>query len=296
MNTRTLLGLVGAALASASVMLAHANQATGQAQGQGGQPRRGQASDEENRGKVEQVRAGQEGFATIFDGTSIKGWTISAKSRHSRTSDNKTAGHWEIRDGVLVASQDTPGNGGLFITDRKYSDFEVVLDMRNDFGLDSGLYLRSTEDGTAYQVMIDYRTNGSVAGVYGENMKPGFNVAAFHFFDAPDRIMTEGEASPMPVLPAAWPMFWKHGQWNEIRARIVGNPATVTTWINGVKFIDWTDTIPRLADGYLALQVHGGLEFVQGSAFRSADGARAGDTDYTKRDVRYRNVRIKTLR
>ena len=70
----------------------------------------------------------------------------------------------------------------------------------------------------------------------------------------------------------------------------------MTTWINGVKFIDWTDTIPRLADGYLALQVHGGLEFVQGSAFRSADGARAGDTDYTKRYLRYRNIRIKTLR
>jgi hypothetical protein len=257
---------------------------------------RGQASDEANRGKVEQVRTGQEGFVTIFDGTSMKGWSISAKSRHSAAGGNKTGGHWEIRDGVLIASQDSPGNGGLFITDQKYNDLEVALDMRNDFGLDSGLYLRSTDTGMAYQVMIDYRTNGSLAGVYGENMTPGFNVAAFHFFDAPDRLMTEGEAYPMPVLPAAWPIFWKHGQWNEIRARIVGNPATVTTWINGVKFMEWTDTIPRLADGYLALQVHGGLEFVHGSAFRSVDGSPAGNTDYTKRYVRYRNIRLKTLR
>ena len=45
-----------------------------------------------------------------------------------------------------------------------------------------------------------------------------------------------------------------------------------------------------------ALQAHGGLEFVQGSAFRSADGARAGETNHTKRYVRDRNVRIKMLR
>ena len=233
---------------------------------------------------------------TIFDGTSMKGWSVSGKSRHSNVSKNASGATWVIRDGVLIGNQDVPGNGGLFITDQKYSDFEVVLDMRNDFGMDSGIYLRSTEDGMAYQIMIDYRTNGSVAGVYGENMKPGFNIAAFHFFDAPDKIMTEGEAYPMPVLPAAWPMFWKHGQWNEIRARIVGNPATVTTWINGVKFLDWTDTMPRLSDGYLALQVHGGTEWVNGPAFRSADSSRDGDADYTKRYVRYRNVRIKTLR
>jgi hypothetical protein len=144
--------------------------------------------------------------------------------------------------------------------------------------------------------MIDYRSNGSVAGVYGENMKPGFNVAAFHFLNAPDRLFTVGEALPMPVLPGAWTTFWRHGQWNELRARIVGNPARVTTWINGVRFADWTDTMPRLADGYLALQVHGGTEWVNGTAFLSADGAQAGASDYTQRFVRYRNIRIKTLR
>ena len=39
-----------------------------------------------------------------------------------------------------------------------------------------------------------------------------------------------------PVLADAWPAFWRHGQWNELRARIVGGQTpTVTTWINGVK-------------------------------------------------------------
>ena len=35
--------------------------------------RRGQASDEANRSKVDEVSAGQNGFVTIFDGTSMRG-------------------------------------------------------------------------------------------------------------------------------------------------------------------------------------------------------------------------------
>jgi hypothetical protein len=91
-------------------------------------------------------------------------------------------------------------------------------------------------------------------------------------------------------------MFWRHGYWNEVRARIVGNPARITVWINGVTFTDYTDMVPRLADGYLALQVHGGLEFVQGKNWVGVDGSTGGETDYTKRCVRFRNIRIKELR
>jgi predicted permease len=55
------------------------------------------------------------------------------------------------------------------------------------------------------------------------------------------------------------------------------NPAEVITWINGVKFLELTDTEKRLPDtGGIALQVHGG-----------------GDT--TKQFVRYRNIRVKQL-
>jgi hypothetical protein len=42
----------------------------------------------------------------IFDGTSMKGWTVSAKSRHSAGSDNKTGGHWEIK---LTGRAHAPG-------------------------------------------------------------------------------------------------------------------------------------------------------------------------------------------
>ena len=62
-----------------------------------------------------------------------------------------------------------------------------------------------------------------------------------------------------------------------VQARITGNPPTITTWIKGVKFMEYTDTKKRLPDrGGIALQVHGG-------------------GDYTKQFVRYRNVRVKVL-
>ena len=84
-------------------------------------------------------------------------------------------------------------------------------------------------------------------------------------------------APPLLVLPESWPYFWRHGQWNELRARISGNPPTVVTWINGVKFMEYTDTEKRLPDsGGIALQVHGG-------------------GDLTTQFVRYRNIRIKKL-
>jgi hypothetical protein len=173
--------------------------------------------------------------------------------------------------------QDTPGNGGIVITDEKFGDFEVALEMNNDFGPDSGLFLRSTEDGKAYQAMIDYHGRGNVMGIYGEGLG-GFGDSTFNFDGSPDRIRVKAGVTAFPVLPDSWRHFWRHGQWNEFRARIVGNPPTITTWINGVQFMEWTDTEKRLPDtGGIALQVHGG-------------------GDLTRQFVRYRNIRVKRLK
>ena len=94
-------------------------------------------------------------FENIFDGKTLEGWHVSAKTGHSRASQNKSGGKWVVEDGAIVGTQDIPGNGGIIITDDKFGDFEISLEMNNDFGPDSGLFLRGTEDGKAYQAMID---------------------------------------------------------------------------------------------------------------------------------------------
>jgi hypothetical protein len=222
-----------------------------------------------------------DGFVSIFDGKSLDGWHVSAKSGHSGKSKNKSGGKWVVTDGYITGTQDEPGNGGIIVTDMKYKNFEVVLEMKSDFGLDSGLFLRSTDDGKAYQAMIDYYEGGNLMGIYGEGLG-GFHFRNFSFLATPDKIKVDiqgkGTTAP-PVAPDKWAAFWKHGEWNELKARIEGNPPKVTTWIKGVKFMEWTDTEKRLPDdGGIALQVHGG----------------APDRFFGK-TVRYRNIRVKPL-
>jgi len=221
---------------------------------------------------------GADGFVSIFDGKSLQGWHVSSRSGHSRASKNASGGKWVVEGGAIVGSQDIPGNGGIVITDEPFGDFEVSLEMNNDFGPDSGLFLRSTEDGKAWQAMIDYHAGGNVMGIYGEGLGGKPSVRNYSFLDAPDKIKTIADSPvPPPVSVERWPQFWKHGQWNRLRARIVDNPPTITTWINDVKFMEWKETEKRHPDkGGIALQVHGGGNF-------------------TNQFVRYRNIRVKRL-
>jgi hypothetical protein len=222
------------------------------------------------------ARSADDGFISLFDGTTLKGWHVSAKTGHSRASQNQTGGKWVVESGAIVGSQDVPGNGGIVMTDEAFGDFEVVVEMNNDFGPDSGLFLRSTEDGKAYQAMVDYHGQGNLMGVYGEGLG-GFGASTYNFDGSPERIKVRSGVTNFPVLPDAWRHFWRHGQWNELRARIVNNPPTITTWINGVKILEWTDKEKRHPDkGGIALQVHGG-------------------GDLTRQFVRYRNIRVKKL-
>ena len=107
-------------------------------------------------------------------------------------------------------------------------------------------------------------------------MKP-IEVRNFDFTDKVTEIKPHACPFTLPISPADWTKVWKHGEWNEIRARVVSNPPKITTWINGIRFMEFADTEKRHPDkGGIGLQVHGG-----------------GDS--TKDFVRYRNIRVKKL-
>jgi hypothetical protein len=173
------------------------------------------------------------GFTPIFNGKDLSGWHISQTNHHGNSQG------WSVKDGVILATQDRPGNGGILLTDRKYRDFEVSLEVNPDWGCDGGLFLRSNEAGEAYQVMIDYLEGGSIGGVYGEELKG---------VDSGERVNPD------------WAKHWKKGEWNTLRARIEGDVPHVRVWLNDVPLVDWTDTANHAKDGategMIALQMH----------------------------------------
>jgi hypothetical protein len=221
--------------------------------------------------------AAEDGFRPLFDGATLTGWHVSAATVHSAASFQRSGGAWSVEEGAIAGTQDLPGNGGILVSDESFGDLELVLEARVDFGVDSGVFLRSGEAGAAYQVLVDYYPGGSIGGLYGEALGGELYIKNFEFLDAPERIRLLPSAYPAPVTPDSWPRFWHSEGWNEIRARITGNPPRVTTWINGLRFLDYQDDRRRLPDrGAIALQIHGG-------------------GDHRGAFVRYRNIRVKTL-
>jgi len=184
-----------------------------------------------------------EGFTSIFNGQNLAGWHVSLTTHHGGTME------WRVRDGALTGTQKPPGNGGLILTDERYQDFEVYLEMKPDFGCDSGLFLRSNEAGQAYQVMLDYLEGGNVGGVYGERL--------------------EG----VKTTPSeGWKEVWRKDDWNALRARIEGETPRIQVWINGEKVTDFQDTANHAAggavEGMIGLQVHGGSRWEEGGYHR----------------------------
>jgi len=175
------------------------------------------------------------GFHKIFNGRDLSGWHISQTNHHGNTKA------WTVKNGVLMGTQDPIGNGGILLTDRKYRDFEVSLEVQPDYGCDGGLFLRSTEKGEAYQVMLDYLEGGNVTGIYGERLPN----------------LTGGTGQR---LNPDWGKYWKRGDWNQIRARIEGEVPHIQVWLNGTQVVDWTDSANHLpdgaSDGFIAVQVH----------------------------------------
>ncbi len=177
------------------------------------------------------------GFKPIFNGKDTKGWHTSDVNHHGNTKG------FTVKDKVLLVTQDKPGNGGILLTDKKYKNFEISLEVNPDYGCDGGLFLRSSEKGEAYQVMLDYLDGGTVGGIYGEKLQ-GLG-----------RDTGKGDKSAK-----TWKEHWKKGEWNLIRARIEGDVPHIQVWMNGAQIVDWTDSENRLiggaTGGMIAVQAH----------------------------------------
>ena len=187
-------------------------------------------------------------WTNMFDGKTLTGWQ--KKAVH-----DGNGGVWTVENGSLVANQEPDHKGGLLGTEKKYTDYEIELEFMADNPVDTGLFLRCREDGMGYQITIDYRKDGFIGSLYAP--------AAGAFLQQ----------------NKSWPDYFKAGKWNKLRARIEGQPAHVTAWLNDIKTVDFKDYKERYPrEGYIGLQVHGGAD-------------AWGDTSR----ARFRNIKINEL-
>ena len=162
------------------------------------------------------------------------------------------------------------GNGGVLVTDEKFGDFELVLETHPDWGVCSGVFLRSTDRGRCYQIMVDYHERGNVGGIYGEGTG-GFSVRNYDLNDDRGIVARARDKGVLPLsfAPADWPKFWRFDGYNEIRARVRGNPPVIDVWLNGAYLSHFQDEEKRLDDdGHLGIQVHGGKSWPRGAKVR----------------------------
>jgi len=196
-----------------------------------------------------------DGFTPLFNGKDLSGWHISKTNHHGTTPD------YRVVHGLIVGTQNPIGRGGILLTDKRYKNFEVYMEVKPDWGNDSGLFLRSTEKGQTYQVTLDYLPGGGMGGIYGEALKG-----------------VSGRGAPLPAGATApqvtpWTEVWKRESWNSVRARIEGDVPHIQVWINGTLVRDWRDTENHLpngaTDGMIAIQMHyGPRRWVPGGFWR----------------------------
>ena len=163
------------------------------------------------------------GQKTLFNGKNLDGWTIYGTEK------------WYVEDGLLVCESGPDKQYGYLATDEHYKNFELTLDFKQEADGNSGVFIRSTVEGT------------EVSGWQVEVAPPGHDTGGV--YESYGRgWLIKPEASKEEVL--------KEGEWNQMK--IVANGDTITSYLNGVEMITITDAKIGEGEGSIALQIHDG--------------------------------------
>jgi hypothetical protein len=160
---------------------------------------------------------------SLFNGKDLSGWTIYGTEL------------WYVEDGLLVCESGPDKEYGYLGTLKEYRDFELVLEFKQGADGNSGVFFRSSIDGTR------------ITGWQAEVAPPGHNTGGIYESYGRGWII-----KPDPELDK----HLKFGEWNKMKIRVVGGK--VETWLNGQKMITLEDEKIAQATGGIALQIHDG--------------------------------------
>jgi len=160
---------------------------------------------------------------SLFNGKNLDGWIVHGTEK------------WYVEDGLLVCESGPDKEYGYLSTEKYYDDFELTLEFKQEANGNSGVFIRSTFEGTkvsGWQVEVA-PPNHDTGGIY-ESYGRGWLVQ----------------------IPDEKEDILKMGEWNTMKIRVEGG--RVTTWLNGQQMVDITDDKIAEGKGAIALQIHSG--------------------------------------
>ena len=160
---------------------------------------------------------------SLFNGKNLDGWTIQGTEK------------WYVEDGLLVCESGPDEEYGYLTTDAFYDDFILELDFKQEADGNSGVFIRSTVEGT------------KISGWQVEVAPPGLHTGGvYESYGRGWLIKPEPEKEK----------FLKMGEWNHLKIKVKGDH--ITSWLNGEKMIHLKDEKIGDGKGSIALQIHSG--------------------------------------
>jgi hypothetical protein len=160
---------------------------------------------------------------SLFNGKDLAGWTIYGTEK------------WYVEDGIIISESGPDAGYGYLATDEFYKDFEITLEFQQEANGNSGVFIRSTVDGT------------KVSGWQVEVAPPGHDTGGVY----------ESYGRGWLIKPPAEKdKALKFGEWNTMKIRVEGD--TLTSWLNGTEMVTLTDEKIGEGEGSVALQIHDG--------------------------------------
>ncbi|MBA4168702.1 MAG: DUF1080 domain-containing protein [Chitinophagaceae bacterium] len=167
--------------------------------------------------------ASAQSYKPIFNKKDLAGWKINGTEK------------WYVDNGELIAESGPDKEYGYLTTEKKYKNFNLSVDFRQDANGNSGVFFRSSVEGTR------------ISGWQVEVAPPGLHTGGIY-----ESYGREWLIMPKPEDEKVL----KYGDWNHMVIEIKGDE--VTTWLNGVEMVHLTDSVIGMGEGVIALQIHSG--------------------------------------
>ncbi len=159
----------------------------------------------------------------LFNGEDLEGWKIHGTEK------------WYVEDGLLISESGPDKAYGYLATKENYKDFELNLEFKQEADGNSGVFIRSEIDGT------------KIAGWQVEVAPPNLHTGGIY--------ESYGRGWLIKPTPEKEDVL-NYGEWNKLKIRVKDNQ--ITSWLNGVEMVDFSDEKIGGASGKIALQIHDG--------------------------------------